>query len=181
MRFKPSSSGAAAARSDTVPLFHSAWLFALGITATHWSWLRPGFVLTAVALMAAICCISAMSAQRIVWVPLAALWCLLGAWCGLMEPQPAPAAEVASLSDGLMRALEGTVVDVAPVRNVPVQNVNNDHANDAQAEAELSQRIDVKPRLMNLPAAMQNWPAPLRITQEDAVMLAAMVAEIAHF
>src|SRR6476646_2963896 len=102
MRFKPSSSGAAAALSGTVPLFHAAWIFALGITVTHWSWLRPGFVLTAVALMAAICCISAMSAQRIIWVPLAALWCLVGAWCGLMQPQPAPSAEVASLSNGLM-------------------------------------------------------------------------------
>lgn len=31
-------------------------------------------------------------------------------------------------------------------------------------------------RLMGLPATMRSWPAPLRISQEDAVMLAAMVA-----
>jgi competence protein ComEC len=186
-----------------------------------------------------------------------------------------------------MRTLEGTVVDVAPVRNETEQSLNDDHASDAQAEAELSQRIDVHvmsleevtdsedkqlrvagkvrltvrwpvgttteraaqafhcgdqiradarllppavyhdpgvwsradylldqgitstasvsidrvtlpghvggagtqfhcrlggmqhamtERLMGLPAAMRSWPGPLRITQEDAVMLAAMVA-----
>ena len=287
MRLEPSSSGAAAARSDTVPLFHAAWLFAMGIAATHWVWLRPGLVLAALALVVALCGIAAMKAQRITWVPLAALWCLLGAWCGLMEPRPAPAAQVASLSDGLMRTLEGTVVDVAPVRNETVLNVNDDHASEAQLEAELSQRIDVQvvslevatdtedkqlhvpgnvrltirwpagtttetaaqtfhcgdqiradarllppavyhdpgvwsradylldqgitstasvsidrvvlaehsasaraqmgcrltgmqhsttARLMKLPGEMRSWPAPLRITQEDAVMLAAMVA-----
>ena len=286
MRLEPSSSGAAAARPDTVPLFHAAWLFSMGIAATHWVWLPPGLVLTALALVAALCGIAAIKTQRVMWVPLAALWCLLGAWCGQMEPHPAPAAQVASLSDGLMRTLEGTVVDVAPIRNETVQNVNDDHANDVQAEAELSQRIDVQvsslevatdtedrqlhvpgkvrltvrwptgattetaaqtfqcgdqiradarllppavyhdpdvwsradylldqgitstasvsidrvvlaehaanarsqigcrltgmqhattARLMNLPGAMRSWPAPLRITQEDAVMLAAMV------
>ncbi len=287
MRREPSSSGAAAARSDAVPLFHAAWLFAVGIAATHWLWLRPGLVLAALALIAVLCGISAIRTQRFMWVPLAALWCLLGAWCGLMEPWPAPAPEVASLSDGLMRTLEGTVVDVAPVRRETEQNLNDDHASDVQAEAEASQRIDVQlsnleevtdaedkqlrvagkvrltvrwpvgtttetaaqtfhcgdqiradarllppavyhdpgvwsraaylldqeitstasvsidrvalarqiggaglqlrcrlggmqhamsARLMDLPAAMRRWPAPLRITQEDAVMLAAMVA-----
>jgi competence protein ComEC len=287
MRLEPSSSGAAVTRSDTVPLFHAAWLFAAGIAATHWLWLRPSLVLTALALMAALCCFTAIRMQKIIWVPLAALWCLLGAWCGLMEQRPAPANQVASLSDGLMRRLEGAVVDVAPIRKETVQNVNDDHASEAQTEAELSQRIDVEVssleeatdtedkqlqvagkvrlsvrwplgttmetaaqtfrcgdqiradarllppavyhdpgvwsraeylldqgvtstasvsmdrvafskhsgaggspfrcrlsgmqhsmtgRLMELPAAMQSWPAPLRITQEDAVMLAAMVA-----
>ena len=292
MRLEPSSSGATAARPDAVPLFHAAWLFAVGIAAAHWLYLRPSMVLAALALMATLCGISALRTQRIMWLPLAALWCLLGAWCGLMEPQPAPAAEVASLSDGLMRTLEGTVVDVAPVRNESEQNVTDDHADDAELEAEPTQRIDVQvssleeatdaadrqlrvagkvrltvrwpagttteaaarafhcgdqihadvrllppavyhdpgvwsraeylldqgitstasvnidriapdriaaagnasgsvsqfgcrlgamqhimtTRLMGLPAAMRGWPAPLRISQEDAVMLAAMVA-----
>lgn len=284
MRLEPSSSGATAARPDTVPLFHAAWLFAVGIAVAHWLYLRPSLVLAALAAMAILCGISALGAQKIMWLPLAALWCLLGAWCGLMEPQPAPAAEVASLSDGLMRRLEGTVVDIAPVRNESEQNVNDDHADDVVVESEPTQRIDVQvssleeatddadrqlpvagrvrltvrwpagttteaavrtfhcgdqihadvrllppvvyhdpgvwgraeyllaqgitstasvsidritpaghseskfgcklgemqhtmtARLMGLPAAMRSWPAPLRISQEDAVMLAAMVA-----
>ncbi|MEI9967334.1 MAG: hypothetical protein WDM87_01390 [Terracidiphilus sp.] len=54
--------------------------------------------------------------QRIAWLPLAVLWVMLGAWCGEMEPQPAAAPELAALSDGLLRTVEGTVVDAGPVR-----------------------------------------------------------------
>jgi competence protein ComEC len=287
MRLEPSSSGAAASRQDSVPLFHAAWLFAAGIAIAHWVWLRPGLLLLALALVAALCGVAAVRAQRMMWVPLAALWCILGAWCGLMEQRPAPAAEVASRSDGLMRTIEGTVVEVAPVRNEAELNLNEDRTTDSQAVMEPSQRIDVElssleeasdaedkqlpivgkvrltvrwpagtdraaaaktfdcgdqiradarllppavyhdpgvwsradylldqgitstasisidrvaltgrakstasqfrcritgmqhamtARLMQLPIAMQNWPAPLRVTQEDAVMLAAMIA-----
>jgi len=287
MRVEPSSSGATASRPDAVPLFHAAWLFAVGIAVTHWLWLRPGLLLAALAAVAILCGIAAVKTQRILLVPLAALWCLLGAWCGLMEPHPAPAADIASLSDGLARTLEGTVIDAAPVRNESEQNLNDDEAREASAPAEPTQRIDVQlgslekatdtadtqepmtgqvrltvrwpagtttemagqtfhcgdriqadarllqpavyhdpgvwsradylldqgitstgsvsidrisvaehhadvglqlrcrlsqmqhattARLMSLPAAMRSWPGPLRITQEDAVMLAAMVA-----
>ena len=48
---------------------------------------------------------------------MACLWLLLGAWCAEMEPHPAPAAALAALSDGLMRTVEGTVVDAGPVRS----------------------------------------------------------------
>jgi len=287
MRLEPSSSGAAIARPDAVPLFHAAWLFAIGIAATHWLWLRPGLVLAALAPTAIVCGVAALRAQKVLWVPLAALWCLLGAWCGLMEPHPAPAAQVASMSDGLMRTLEGTVIDAAPVRNEDEQSLKDDEADDTGAAVEPSQRVDVQlgslevvtdaedrqtavtgavrltvrwptgtstqtaaqafhcgdriradarllrpavyhdpgvwsradylldqgitstasipidrvavtghdegaglqfhcrlsewqhattARLMDLPQAMRNWPAPLRISPEDAVMLAAMVA-----
>jgi competence protein ComEC len=287
MRLEPSSSGAATARPDAVPLFHAAWLFAIGIAATHWLWLRPALVLAALAPTAVLCGIAAVRAQRVLWVPIVVLWCLLGAWCGLMEPHPAPAPLVASLSDGLMRTLDGTVVDVAPVRNESEQNLNEDETNGVITATESSQRIDVRlgsleevtdsedkqeavtgtvrltvrwpagassqvaeqafhcgdriradarllrpavyhdpgvwsradylldqgitstagitidrvsvtghdegaglqfrcrmgrwqhattARLMGLPDAMKNWPTPLRISPEDAVMLAAMVA-----
>lgn len=43
-----------------------------------------------------------------------------------------------------MRTLEGTVVDVAPVRNESEQNVNDDHADDVAVETEPTQRIDVQ-------------------------------------
>jgi competence protein ComEC len=144
MRLEPSSSGAAAARPEAVPLFHAAWLFAIGIAATHWLWLRPGLVLAALAPMAILCGIAAVRAQRVLWVPLAVLWCLLGAWCGLMEPHPTPAPQVAALSDGLMRTLDGTLIDAAPVRNEAEQSLNEDGADDAPTAVEPSQRIDVR-------------------------------------
>ena len=50
------------------------------------------------------------------WIALATLWILLGAWCAEMEPQPAPAPVISALSDGLLRTVEGTVVDAGPVR-----------------------------------------------------------------
>jgi competence protein ComEC len=144
MRLDSSRSDAPAARPDTLPLFHAAWLFALGIAATHWLWFQPGWALAALTPVALLCAMAALRAQRVLWAPLALLWCLLGAWCGWMEPQPAPAAGVAALSDGLMRTLEGAAVDLAPVRNETEQSVNDDGAIGAAEAAEPSQRIDVQ-------------------------------------
>src|SRR5580698_950264 len=92
-----------------VPLFHAAWLFATGIVVASRVWVQPTWVLVALALVAALCCLAVSCdgrTQRIAWLPLAILWILLGAWCGEMEPQPAPAPELAALSDGLLRTVE---------------------------------------------------------------------------
>lgn len=51
---------------------------------------------------------------------MAALWCLLGVWCAEMEPLPAPSRDILTLSDGLLRTVEGTVVDAAPLRTEQV-------------------------------------------------------------
>jgi competence protein ComEC len=122
----------------TAPLFHAAWLFACGIVVARWVWLRPGMVLIAAALAAALCCVAALAALRIAWLPLAVLWVLLGAWCGLMQPQPAPSPTLAAVSDDLLRTVEGTVVATEPVRTETEQNV------DAPAAESASQRIDVQ-------------------------------------
>jgi competence protein ComEC len=107
-----------------VPLFHAAWIFAAGITLTHWLLLRPSVVLVALVLLALICALAAFRAQRVAWFSLAALWCVLGAWCGEMEPQPAAAPAVAVRSDGLLRTVEGTVVDAGPVRSEAEENLD---------------------------------------------------------
>jgi competence protein ComEC len=266
-----------------VPLFHAAWLFAAGIVVTSRIWLSPPLVLVLFLSVAALCVVAALCAQRIVWLPLAILWLLLGAWCGEMQPQPAPAPELVALSDGLTRTVEGTVVDAGPVRTELEQNVDEssatapsqridlrvatievvDDESDAQAPAAGGVRLTVRwqdaanwpvnatqspqafrcgervravvrllppetyhdpgvwsradflldqgitstasvaiehvdrlgqapgtflacrmsgwqhastARLLALPAAMRNLPAPLRLSEDDAVMLAAMVA-----
>ena len=46
-----------------VPLFHAAWLFALGIVITHFAWLRPAYLLIALAPVAIACGIAALRAQ----------------------------------------------------------------------------------------------------------------------
>ena len=46
----------------------------------------------ALALWQPLCALlAALRAQRVAWLPLLALWLLLGAWCAEMEPHPAPA------------------------------------------------------------------------------------------
>src|ERR1035437_9487982 len=85
-----------------VPLFHAAWLFAIGIAVTHFLYLRPSLILVALALTAVLCGVAAFCAQRFAWLPLAALWLVVGAWCAWVEPHPAPAPALAALSDGLL-------------------------------------------------------------------------------
>jgi competence protein ComEC len=121
-----------------IPLFHAGWLFAAGIVLAHFFWLRPSFVLLALIPTAALCCVSAWHAQRIVGLPLAMLWCLVGAWCAEMEPHPAPEPRIAALSDGLLRTVDGTVMDAAPLRTERVENVE-----EAGSEGP-SQRMDLR-------------------------------------
>jgi competence protein ComEC len=147
--------GAPAALS-TVPLFHAAWLFAVGIAVTHFLYLRPSLVLIALALVAVLCGVAAFRAQRIAWLPLAALWLLLGAWCAWMEPHPAPAPALAALSDGLLRTVEGTVVDAGPMRGEMEQNL------DEPASAQRpSQRIDLRVSTLEVVTDTDDAQAPV--------------------
>ncbi len=127
----------ASAGLHAVPLFHAAWLFAAGIVMAHWLWLRPSLTLVALALAGALCAVAALRAPRLTWISLAVLWLLLGAWCAEMEPHPATQPDLARLSDGLLRTVEGTVVDAGPVRSELEQNVG-----EAVVTAP-SQRIDL--------------------------------------
>ena len=121
----------------SVPLFHAAWLFAAGIAISQFVWLRPSLLLIALLPVTGLCGIAALRARRIVWIPMAVLWCLVGAWCAEMEPRPGAAPFLAQTSDGLLRTVEGTIVDAEPVRSETVQNV--EEANDEGP----SQRIDL--------------------------------------
>ena len=127
-----------------VPLFHAAWLFAAGIVIASGCWLRPSWVLMALVLVAALSAASAMRAQRVAWIALGAVWLLLGAWCAEMEPRPAPAPELISLSDGLLRTVEGTVVNAGPVRAETEQNV------DEPVTTAPSQRVDLRVESMEV-------------------------------
>ena len=144
---------------DALPLFHAAWLFAAGIAATRALWLRPSLMLVALALVAVLCGVAAFRAQRIVWLPLAVLWLLLGAWCAEMEPHPAPAPALAALSDGLMRSLEGRVVDAGPVRGETEQNLDEPASLQQQAQ-QPSQRIDLRVSSLEVVTDAEDVQAP---------------------
>ncbi len=138
MSIAPPNSAQPAAGLTTVPLFHAAWLFALGIALAGRLWLQPSIVLIALALTVAVCVVAALRGQRVAWLPLAALWLLLGVWCGEMEPHPAAAPALNALSDGLLRTVEGTVVGAGPVRTELEQNV------DEPSPASPSERVDLR-------------------------------------
>jgi competence protein ComEC len=116
--------GPSAMRATAVPLFHAAWLFAAGIAIAHGFWLRPSLVLVALALVAALCGLAALKAIRIAWIPMAALWLLLGAWCAEMEPHATPDPALAAVSDGLLRTVNGTVTEAGPVRTETEESVD---------------------------------------------------------
>lgn len=138
MSFASPTPAAPAAGPTTVPLFHAAWLFAGGIALAGRLWLQPSVVLIALVLSAGVCVVAALRAQRITWLPLAALWMLLGAWCGEMEPKPAPEPALAALSDGLLRTVEGTVIATGPVRSESEPDV------DESSPASPSERVDLR-------------------------------------
>jgi competence protein ComEC len=132
-----SAAPASACRAG-IPLFHAAWLFAAGIACTTVLWLSPGTLLVSLLILAVSCAVAALRAQRMSWLPMALLWILLGAWCAEMEPHPAPAERLHTLSDGLLRQVEGTVTSAGPVRGELDENV------DEPAADEITQRIDVR-------------------------------------
>jgi len=108
---------------EAVPLFHAALLFGLGVVCAHACWFRPGFVLVGVLAAATLTVLAACRALRIVALPLALLWVLLGVICAQLEPHPAQASALTSLSDNLLRVVEGTVVESGPIRNELVESL----------------------------------------------------------
>src|ERR1035441_2449108 len=134
----PAVSSPAFAGPERIPLFHAAWLFAAGIVLTQAGWLRPSGGVIALALVAALCCIAAFRALRIVWIPVAVLWCLLGVWCAEMEPHPAPAPAVIALSAVVLRTGGAKERSPRPFGRETVENM------DEPAIDGPSQRIDLR-------------------------------------
>ncbi|MDE3147855.1 MAG: DNA internalization-related competence protein ComEC/Rec2, partial [Acidobacteriota bacterium] len=132
-----------------------------GILLARLLWLRPSLVLIALALVAMLCGAAVRRggrAQRIAWLPLAVLWLLLGVWCAEMEPHPAPVPALASLSDGLLRTVEGTVVDAGPIRTEIEQDADNPAAT---AEQHTSQRIDLRVSSLEVVTDAEDAQAPV--------------------
>jgi competence protein ComEC len=143
-----------------VPLFHAAWLFAVGIAAAQALYLPPSLVLIAMICVAVLCGVAAFRAQRIAWLPLTVLWLLLGAWCAWMEPQPAPAPALNALSNGLMRTIEGTVVNAGSVRNEAEQNLDQPTP-DAQFAPPPAQSIDLNVSSLEVVTDTEDAQAPI--------------------
>ena len=57
-----------------------------------------------------------------------------------MQPQPAAAPALAALSDGLVRNVEGTIIDAGPVREELEQNVDETQITVHDAAARCADR-----------------------------------------
>ena len=160
----PHAEAAARRAFPDAPLFHAAVLFAGGIVAARWLWLPPGRLLVALALLALLCCLAACKAQRVLWLPMAALWLLLGAWCAEMEPQPAPSPALAALSDNLLRTVEGTVTGAGPLRSEQEVNLRDSDGAEEPASAPLqpSQRIDLQVATLETVSDESDAQAPIQ-------------------
>jgi competence protein ComEC len=99
-------------------------------------------LLVALLPVSLMCALAAVRAQRMIWLPVGVLWCLLGAWCAEMEPQPSPSPHLRALSDGLLRTVEGTVVSAGPVRGQIEENL--DRASVTESAPQPTQRIDLR-------------------------------------
>ncbi len=131
-----------------MPLFLAACLFALGVVSTRAVYFPPGRLLLALIALMIPCAAAGLYAQRLAWLPMGLLWIGLGTWCAEMEPQPSAEPALLSLSDGLLRTVEGTVTNAGPIRNQIDQGVD-------EADAQLpSQRIDL--RLSNIESVDDN-------------------------
>ena len=127
------------------PLFFAALLFSFGIFAAQKIYLRPGWLLIGVCALATVTVWSALRAARIGWLPLFLLWVLLGLWSAETAPQPAPSQPIRALDDGLLRAIEGTVVKAEPVvKEVVETSVNASDTESSAREAAESQTFDLR-------------------------------------
>ena len=126
------------AGADALPLFLAACLFALGVIAARLFYQPPARFLIAIVAIIALCAVAAVRAQRVAWIAMATLWILLGAWRAEMEPLPAPAPMLLSLSDGLLRTVEGTVTNAGPVRVQMDQSVDEPSAEVPSQGVDLS-------------------------------------------
>ena len=152
------------------PLFHAAWLFAIGIVVAHYLWMRPAWLLLSLAPIAVLSGLAAIRAQRLIWLPLGVLWCILGVWCAEMQPQPSPDPSLVALSDGLMRTVEGTVIDSAPVRDGP------DTETSGFPEEGPAQRIDVRTSSVEFVSDTEDVQKPASGTVRMTVRWPANVA-----
>jgi competence protein ComEC len=79
-----------------------------------------------------------------------------------MEPHSAPAPELAALSDGLLRTVEGTVVDAGPVRSETEQNLPEPgESTGPPLEQQPSQRIDLRVSSLEVVTDTADLQAPI--------------------
>jgi competence protein ComEC len=126
-----------------VPLFYAALLYLAGIVVARYQYLRPSYLLVGLLPVAVVAVFAIGKAPRLAWLPVAVIWMTLGAWSAETEPAPAPDPALTQLADGLLRTVEGTVIDAGPVRGTQLEDEDSD-AEDEMETGGQSQRVDLQ-------------------------------------
>jgi len=104
----------------------------------------PAWCWIALTLVAILCGVAALRAPRITWVPLAIMWCMLGAWCALMEPHPAPRAGACFAFRRAASHCRGNSRGCGDRAHGDGASLNDDAPAAQDPAPELKQRIDLR-------------------------------------
>ena len=140
-------SGAKSEEAALIPMFHAALLYLAGIVAARTVYLRPSWLLFGLLLLGVVAAIAIWKTPRLVWMPIGAVWLILGAWSAETEAAPAPDPFVAGLSDGLLRTVEGVVTDSGPIRgrdSAELAPEDLEPGTIREAGEERTQRVDLQ-------------------------------------
>jgi competence protein ComEC len=140
------------ASAALVPLFYAALVYIAGIVLARFQYLRPSYLLAGLAPLAIVAAVAIWKTPRLRWLPIAAIWLVLGIWSAETEPTPAPDPAIAQLaSDGLLRIVEGTVTGSGPMRSQDAAEEatveapdDQEFGSDAEAGSGQMQRVDLR-------------------------------------
>lgn len=158
------------------PLFCAALLFALGVLLAQSFYLRSGWLLIGVFALAGVSWGSVFRAPRLAWMPLGALWVLLGFWSSQTAPQPVPSPSINALEDGLLRTVEGVVATAEPLR----KEENASDAGDATTavhpsdSASFSQTFDLRVTRTESITDTSDGMVPVPDTSASRIRVAAL-------
>jgi competence protein ComEC len=128
-----------------IPLFYAALLFLAGIVLARYQYLRPGLLLAGLLPLGIVAALAIWKTPRLTWLPIGAIWLVLGIWSGETEPAPAPNPAIAQLSNGLLRTVVGTVADSGPLHSREAEDEDfDDQESMDKTSGEQVQRIDLQ-------------------------------------
>ena len=108
----PKASRVERLRFRKAPLLAAAVCFALGEVMARGGWRPPVILLSAVLLNLGLVAWALRRAMRVVLIPVAGMWAVVGMWCMEVRPVPSPQTALLGYADNLSREVRGQVVRV---------------------------------------------------------------------
>jgi len=139
------------------PVLLAAFGFALGILDARWVWHPPLISLLAALVSAMLVALSMRRAERIMWLPLLALWFAIGQFSALVAPIQPTATKLVHFADGLRRNVSGTVTALHPSRT-ETENL----AFEARKKTEQTEQVDLSVTQVEDFTADRDWQEPVR-------------------